>query len=60
MAARFPSSPVFFAIFGHGNVAGVGEALYEARKRLPTLRAHNEQAIGLAAIAFARRAGGGT
>ena len=43
-----------FAIFGHGNVAGVGEALYEARERLPTLRAHNEQAMGLAAIAFAK------
>src|SRR6516164_2981234 len=43
-----------FAIFGHGNVAGVGEALYEARERLPTLRAHNEQAMGHAAIAFAK------
>jgi 3D-(3,5/4)-trihydroxycyclohexane-1,2-dione acylhydrolase (decyclizing) len=43
-----------FAIFGHGNVAGSGEALYEARERLPTLRAHNEQALGLAAIAFAK------
>src|ERR1700730_10187121 len=42
-----------FAIFGHGSVAGVGEALYEAREWLPTLRAHNEQAMGLAAIAFA-------
>jgi 3D-(3,5/4)-trihydroxycyclohexane-1,2-dione acylhydrolase (decyclizing) len=43
-----------FAIFGHGNVAGVGEALYDARERLPTLRAHNEQAMGLAAIGFAK------
>jgi 3D-(3,5/4)-trihydroxycyclohexane-1,2-dione acylhydrolase (decyclizing) len=43
-----------FAIFGHGNVAGVGEALYQVRGRLPTLRAHNEQAMGLAAIAFAK------
>src|SRR5436189_4575783 len=43
-----------FAIFGHGNVAGLGEALYEARHRLPTLRAHNEQAMALAAIAFAK------
>src|SRR5438132_1098324 len=43
-----------FAIFGHGNVAGLGEALYEARDRLPTLRAHNEQAMALAAIAFAK------
>src|ERR1700688_4105487 len=27
-----------FAIFGHGNVAGLGEALYAAREVLPTLR----------------------
>src|SRR5215470_7451802 len=43
-----------FAILGHGNVAGLGEALYGARERLPTLRAHNEQAMGLAAVAFAK------
>ena len=43
-----------FAIFGHGNVAGLGEALYTARDRLPTLRAHNEQAMALAAVAFAK------
>src|SRR5438132_6375448 len=43
-----------FAIFGHGNVAGLGEALYGARGRLPTLRAHNEQAMALAAVAFAK------
>src|SRR5215472_15369381 len=43
-----------FAIFGHGNVAGIGEALYQVRGQLPTLRAQNEQAMGLAAIAFAK------
>src|SRR5438105_8922611 len=43
-----------WAIFGHGNVAGLGEALYQARDRLPTRRAHNEQAMALAAIAFAK------
>ena len=43
-----------FAIFGHGNVAGIGEALYAARESLPTYRAHNEQAMALAAIAFAK------
>jgi len=43
-----------FAIFGHGNVAGLGEALYEVRERLLTLRAHNEQAMALAAVAFAK------
>lgn len=43
-----------FAIFGHGNVAGIGEALYHARDALPTYRAHNEQAMAHAAIAFAK------
>jgi 3D-(3,5/4)-trihydroxycyclohexane-1,2-dione acylhydrolase (decyclizing) len=43
-----------WAIFGHGNVSGVGEALYAMRGALPTLRAHNEQAMAHAAIAFAK------
>ncbi|HZT02836.1 MAG TPA: 3D-(3,5/4)-trihydroxycyclohexane-1,2-dione acylhydrolase (decyclizing) [Steroidobacteraceae bacterium] len=43
-----------WAIFGHGNVAGLGEALHGARAMLPTLRAHNEQAMAHAAIAFAK------
>jgi 3D-(3,5/4)-trihydroxycyclohexane-1,2-dione acylhydrolase (decyclizing) len=43
-----------FAIFGHGNVAGIGEALYAQRETLPTFRAHNEQAMAHAAIAFAK------
>ena len=34
-----------WAIFGHGNVAGLGEALAQHRDTtLPTWRAHNEQA----------------
>lgn len=50
-------APLFagcWAIFGHGNVAGMGEALYQARETLPTYRAHNEQAMALAAVAFAK------
>ena len=43
-----------FAIFGHGNVAGLGEALAGYRDRLPVLRAHNEQAMAHAAIAYAK------
>jgi 3D-(3,5/4)-trihydroxycyclohexane-1,2-dione acylhydrolase (decyclizing) len=43
-----------WAIFGHGNVAGIGEALWGARDKLPTWRAHNEQAMAHAAIAFAK------
>jgi 3D-(3,5/4)-trihydroxycyclohexane-1,2-dione acylhydrolase (decyclizing) len=50
-------TPLFggvFAIFGHGNVAGMGEALYAHRDVLPTYRAHNEQAMAHAAIAYAK------
>ena len=43
-----------FAIFGHGNVAGIGEALYEHRAALPVYRAHNEQGMAHAAIAYAK------
>jgi 3D-(3,5/4)-trihydroxycyclohexane-1,2-dione acylhydrolase (decyclizing) len=43
-----------WAIFGHGNVAGVGEALYHHRAELATYRAHNEQAMAHAAIAYAK------
>jgi 3D-(3,5/4)-trihydroxycyclohexane-1,2-dione acylhydrolase (decyclizing) len=50
-------APLFcgvWAIFGHGNVAGLGPALHAHRRKLPTLRAHNEQAMAHAAIAFAK------
>jgi 3D-(3,5/4)-trihydroxycyclohexane-1,2-dione acylhydrolase (decyclizing) len=43
-----------WALFGHGNVAGMGEALAGVGKTLPTLRAHNEQGMAHAAIAFAK------
>ena len=43
-----------WAIFGHGNVAGIGEALAAHRDDLPTYRAHNEQAMALAAIGYAK------
>jgi 3D-(3,5/4)-trihydroxycyclohexane-1,2-dione acylhydrolase (decyclizing) len=49
--------PIFggvWAIFGHGNVAGIGEALYQVREELPTYRAHNEQGMAHAAISFAK------
>ncbi|HVX80108.1 MAG TPA: 3D-(3,5/4)-trihydroxycyclohexane-1,2-dione acylhydrolase (decyclizing) [Devosiaceae bacterium] len=49
--------PIFggvFAIFGHGNVAGLGEALHAVRDELPTYRAHNEQGMAHVAIAFAK------
>lgn len=43
-----------WAIFGHGNVAGMGEALAGMEDALPTYRAHNEQGMAHAAIAFAK------
>jgi 3D-(3,5/4)-trihydroxycyclohexane-1,2-dione acylhydrolase (decyclizing) len=44
-----------WAIFGHGNVAGLGEALHAHRDVLPTWRAHNEQGMAHAAIAYAKQ-----
>ena len=46
-----------WAIFGHGNVAGLGEALYGVRDELPTWRGHNEQGMAHAAIAYAKQLG---
>ncbi|SSC71691.1 unnamed protein product [Ciceribacter sp. T2.26MG-112.2] len=44
-----------WAIFGHGNVAGIGEALYGVRDRLQTLRGQNEQSMAHAAIAYSKQ-----
>ncbi len=44
-----------WAIFGHGNVAGLGEALCHARESLPTWRGHNEQTMAHCAIAYAKQ-----
>lgn len=46
-----------WAIFGHGNVAGMGEALHGARDTFPTWRGHNEQTMAHAAIAYAKQLG---
>ncbi len=43
-----------FAIFGHGNVSCLGEALYEQRERLPVWRGQNEQSMALAGIAYTK------
>ncbi|PQO23847.1 3D-(3,5/4)-trihydroxycyclohexane-1,2-dione acylhydrolase (decyclizing) [Rhodobacteraceae bacterium WD3A24] len=44
-----------WAIFGHGNVAGLGEALHGMGDALPTWRGHNEQGMCHAAIAYAKQ-----
>lgn len=49
-----PVIPGCWAIFGHGNVAGLGEALAAAGDAFPTWRGHNEQGMAHAAIAFAK------
>lgn len=46
-----------WAIFGHGNVAGLGEALYAHREVLPTWRGHNEQTMAHVAVAYAKAQG---
>ncbi len=43
-----------FAIFGHGNVTCLGEALEAVQDRLPTWRGQNEQSMALAAVGFAK------
>jgi 3D-(3,5/4)-trihydroxycyclohexane-1,2-dione acylhydrolase (decyclizing) len=44
-----------WAIFGHGNVAGMGEALHGERDNFPTYRGQNEQTMAHTAIAFAKQ-----
>jgi 3D-(3,5/4)-trihydroxycyclohexane-1,2-dione acylhydrolase (decyclizing) len=44
-----------FGIFGHGNVAGLGQALHQYRERLRFHPARNEQAMVHAAAAYARQ-----
>ena len=44
-----------FGIFGHGNVAGVGQALLEQREEMPYVLARNEQAMVHAAAGYARQ-----
>ncbi|MDZ7909543.1 MAG: thiamine pyrophosphate-binding protein, partial [Gemmobacter sp.] len=46
-----------WAIFGHGNVAGLGEALHGIGAAFPTWRGQNEQTMAHAAIAFAKTKG---
>ena len=45
-----------FSIFGHGNVAGIGQALIQATDRLPSYFPRNEQAMVHTAVGFAKMA----
>ena len=51
---RVPLFPGVFAIFGHGNVTCLSEALESVQDRLPTWRGQNEQSMALAAIGYAK------
>ena len=46
--------PAAFGIFGHGNVAGIGQALYEYGADLPYYQPCNEQSMVHTAIGFAK------
>ena len=44
--------PGVFAIFGHGNVTCLSEALEAVKDTLPTWRGQNEQTMAMAAAAW--------
>jgi 3D-(3,5/4)-trihydroxycyclohexane-1,2-dione acylhydrolase (decyclizing) len=46
--------PAIFGIFGHGNVAGLGQALYEDGQDLPYYQPRNEQSMVHTACGFAK------
>ncbi len=52
--ASAPLFPGVFAIFGHGNVTCLGEALHQAGETCPTWRGQNEQGMALAAVGYAK------
>ncbi len=51
---RLPLFAGVFAIFGHGNVTCLSEALESVQDQLPTWRGQNEQGMALAAVGFAK------
>jgi 3D-(3,5/4)-trihydroxycyclohexane-1,2-dione acylhydrolase (decyclizing) len=51
---QVPLFPGVFAIFGHGNVTALGDALQAAGDELPTWRGQNEQTMAMAAVAFTK------
>lgn len=46
--------PAMFGIFGHGNVAGMGQALYECGHSLPYYQPCNEQSMVHTALGYAK------
>ena len=51
---EIPFVPGVYAIFGHGNALGLGEALEKHRDVIRTVRGQNEGAMALAAVGYAK------
>ena len=51
---KMPLFPGAFGIYGHGNVACIGQAMEEFQKQLPGYRGHHEQNMALTGIGYAR------
>jgi 3D-(3,5/4)-trihydroxycyclohexane-1,2-dione acylhydrolase (decyclizing) len=51
---RRRSIPAMLGIFGHGNVAGLGQALHEFRAEMPYVQGRNEQSLVHVATAYAK------
>ena len=49
-----PLFPGAFGIYGHGNVACIGQAMEEFQEELPGYRGHHEQNMALTGIGYAR------
>ena len=49
-----PLFPGAFAIYGHGNVACIGQAMEEFKEELPGYRGHHEQYMALTGIGYSR------
>ena len=51
---KAPLFPGAFGIYGHGNVACIGQAMEEFQSDLPGYRGHHEQNMALSGIGYAR------
>ena len=51
---KVPLFPGAFGIYGHGNVACLGQAMEEFQEELPGYRGHHEQNMALTGVAYAR------
>tara|TARA_B100000700_G_C15049014_1_gene859361 strand:+ start:2534 stop:4378 length:1845 start_codon:yes stop_codon:yes gene_type:complete len=51
---KLPLFPGAFGIYGHGNVACIGQAMEEYQDDLPGYRGHHEQNMALTGIGYAR------